>query len=78
MVNPSGLPTEIFCVSAEMQKEACNKNIYLHKLRNNRKRIFLLKGCLSAEIVYFSRHFVKQEGNSLSDRPKRIIISQVL
>ena len=47
----SGQPNEIFCVSAEMQKEAWNKNVYQKIYRKDRKRNFLRKPCLSAEIA---------------------------
>ena len=51
----SGRPKEEFCLSAESRKRTYPKSYFLQKYRKNRKRLFLPKDPLSAEIASFGR-----------------------
>ena len=51
----SGRPKEEFCHSAESRKRAFQRYSFLPKYRKNRKRVFLQKWHLSAEIGSFCR-----------------------
>ena len=51
----SGRPKEDFCLSAESRKRTYPKSYFLQKYRKNRKRLYLPKDPLSAEIASFGR-----------------------